>query len=275
VQKLRLSRSTKLRDWSANRAKTGLADRADLLQSEAAVKVSQLELQAAFDDEKVAARNLNRMRGVDTTVVAENLPPVDEFLIANTRLPKYSQTREDVLAAKEVERVAKAGATLSAEKLTPNLELFGSYALNGRDEERAEAEDEAFEGERTTRLIGVRFSAALGVGQVHRTKAAYLRERNAAEFSAKQKQFDADRDWQDLKLRFDEAKTRYQLARAIEKAQGEKVDHERIRYNRGRSTTAQVLMFEQDFSLSQLNRIKVQGEVLAVATQLKAFASGN
>ena len=67
------NRAVKMREWSAGRVKLSLADRADFLQSDAAVKGRELELQTATDEEQAAARQFNSLRGIASDKVSESL----------------------------------------------------------------------------------------------------------------------------------------------------------------------------------------------------------
>ena len=59
----------------------------------------------------------------------------------------------------------------------------------------------------------------------------------------------------------------------MEKLQKEKMLNEQDRLKRGRSTTYQTLVFEQDYAQAQALRIRVQTEILAYHNQLKLYGS--
>ena len=103
------------------------------------------------------------------------------------------------------------------------------------------------------------------------TRSGLNKDREAADLSYQRKVMDQEKEWVDLAKKFDEAKRRYKLILAIEHIQKEKSEYERDRLNRGRTTSIQVLTFEQDFRTSQLNRIQSQAEILNLVAQMKTF----
>ena len=76
----------------------------------------------------------------------------------------------------------------------------------------------------------------------------------------------------DLLAQLTEGKRKLDLARKIETVQKNKLDLERDRHKRGRTTTYQVLLFEQDFASSQLSRIRAEAELLRILAQMKTFS---
>ena len=57
----------------------------------------------------------------------------------------------------------------------------------------------------------------------------------------------------------------------IENAQKTKLEVERTRLRQGRTTTYQVLLFEQDYSAAALNRVKSAANILALQTQIRLY----
>jgi outer membrane protein TolC len=53
--------------------------------------------------------------------------------------------------------------------------------------------------------------------------------------------------------------------------QKEKLEYEKYRFNLGRTTTYQVLTFEQDYAQALIARLRVEREILAIHSQLKTF----
>jgi outer membrane protein TolC len=85
------------------------------------------------------------------------------------------------------------------------------------------------------------------------------------------KLFEQEQEWNDLNQKFHEAKKRLTLTRDIEIVQDKKLVREKARLHLGRTTTYQVLLFEQDYSTAQLARIRAQADILRILTQMKLF----
>lgn len=269
-----LERAERIRSWSAGRAKLDLADKADLLQAEAALLSRRLEVQSATDEEKAASRAFNTIRGMESDFVSENLNGFDENTLKNLEAPDKKGVRADVKAAEQQQIAAQANAELARQRNKPILDAYVNVGLNGRDPRSNESMSESFTGKHPHSTVGIRFNMPLDLGQLSDNRRAYESESRAAQMVYQQKLFEEQRLWNDLNKKFTEARERLELARQIESAQRKKLDHERNRHQRGRTTTYQVILFEQDFASSQLARIRAQADVLNIFAQLKTFGGG-
>lgn len=272
VQMESLDRARKLRDWNANRMRNNLVDEADYLQAEANLQNRELEQETALIELETAKREFNSIRqsNEDIQLTSAGLPNREELM--TLKLPEKSGQREDVLIAIENQKVINANSALGTERNKPNLELYGSYSLNGRDEKYRPAYDQATDGTKPWTIVGLRFSTPLDFGALSDYKKGYAQEKVAAELTARRKSYEVDREWEILSQRFDEFKKRLTLSKRMEEVQSKKLTAEKRRYNQGRSTTFQVLTFEQDFANAQLLRLRNEFELVNVHNQLKLFS---
>lgn len=268
-----LGRARRIRDFNAGRARSGLSDRADVLQSDSSALTRELELEDAIDEERAAARAFNSLRGVNEDAVVEQLPPLNEDVMKSFQIPKRTEFRDDVRAAEARQRLAAATARLGSERNKPVVDVFGTVGLNGRDPRVRESVNESWTNDHPNYVVGVRMTVPLDLGTLNDSRRAYKQEATAAEVAYRRAVFENDRLWNDLTKRFNETQKRLDLARKIEVAQKEKLEYERSRHRRGRSTTFQVVQFEQDQATAQLSRILLQAEVLNILAQLKTFGS--
>lgn len=268
-----VERAQKIRDWNSRRVNMQLADKADLLQAEALLQARKFELETARDEEDAARRAFNTMRGMETSDVTEELNRVDNVTIDAISLPERAEMRDDVLAAREQEKLLASNASIGREKNMPNLDLFGSIAMNGRDDLLGKTTSESFGTNHPTYVAGVKFSMPLDIGTLSDARRGYMMELEGASLAFQRKLFEQERDWQDLNRKLADAKKRLLLAMAIEEAQKEKLLHEKERLHRGRTVTFQVLTFEQDYDTAQLNRIRTQAEILRIIAQMKTYGS--
>lgn len=271
VQKESLDRARKLRDWNANRMKSNLVDEADYLQAEANLQNRELEQETAYVEVETAKKEFNSLRQSDEEVSLTKMGTPNRERLANLKMPEKSGQREDVLMALETQKAIKATSSLGAERNKPNLEIYGSYSLNGRDDKYSPAFDQATDGTKPWTIVGVRFSTPLDFSALKDYKKAYAQEKLAAELNARRKTYEVDREWEILSQRFDEFKKRLILSKRMEDVQSKKLTAEKRRYNQGRSTTFQVLTFEQDFANAQLLRLRNESELISVYNQLKLF----
>lgn len=270
-----LTRSERLRGWSSQRQRLQLADRSDFLQADSSVLNYRLSYLTASNEEKEAARAFNTARGIDSDVVSEQLVSFEGDVIERLRIPERVRTPGDVLAAEQDLRLAEARSVSGTEKNRPKLDLVGAIGYNGRDAESSRAVDESFTDKHPEYSVGLTLELPLDVVTMSRASEGYRVEAQSAAQAYQRKQFEHERRWNDLTQKFRESIERYKLAVDYERAQREKLDFERVRHNRGRTTTYQVIMFEQDFAQAELARIRAKTDILTTYSQLKTIAGGN
>lgn len=275
VSKDAVQRATELYKWYQYRSNSGLTDKADLLQSDAALKNRKLDLQTALDNETQAARNFNASRNIDSADVAEELSPMASATLDQLQIPKRSEMRDDTKAALEQSNAARATEIQAREGYKPKLELYGTAALNndnpGTDADHAF--ENSFSGTRPTQSVGIRFSTALDLGLIQDAREGHLAAARAADLTYQRKLFEQEKAWHDLTDKFQQAKTRLTIYDQLEKAQKNKLDYERMRRQKGRTTTQWVIQFESEYEQTQLGRIQAMSEILQLFAQLKTFAS--
>lgn len=278
IQVLReaLNRAKKLYDYSAKRARLHLADDSDALQAEAQVQARELELIMAQDEERSAAREFNSQRSVDSSEVNETLPSLSQTNPALYKAPERAEMREDVKASQQTARASVANSILSLERDSPTLEAFASLALNGQRSFQAfgDLSDSiplSFSLNRPTKTVGLRFSAPIDLSVTSRTRSGWTREQIASEMNFDRKVFEQEQSWKNLNESLRESKKRLVLSQRLERIQKAKLENERRRLERGRSTTYQVLLFEQDYLTAELMRVRSQANVLTTLAQMKLF----
>lgn len=266
-----LTRASRIESWSARRSQMSLADKSDLLQAKATVAARKIELQTAIDAEKSASLDFNKMRGTEDNVVPEKLQTLTTEQITQIPLPERADMRADVKAAKETARYEQASAQLSAESSKPDVKVYAKLSLNGRDGEAERAINQAWTSDYPMTTVGVKLNVPLSLGIASDTRAGYRAEARSAELRYKRKNFESEKDWQNLVQQFEDAKRRLTLALEMEIAQKNKVDYEKIRHSKGRTTTYQVILFEQDYATAQVARINLEADILNLLAQLKTF----
>ena len=242
-----------------------------MLQSAAQLETKKLDVQAARDNERTAARAFNTTRNVSSDNVAESLIQATHPIAEALRVPQRADLRDDVKAAQQNAKATEANAVIQSEKDLPTLQVFGSFALNGRSDNFAPSVGNAFDSGRNTITGGVQFSMPLAIGTTSTAIKGWEKQKAGAEMVYDKSLFDSEQNWQDLNLRFNEAKRRLSMARSIEEAQRKKLVYEKERLSKGRTTTYQVLLFEQDYTGAQASRVNAEGDVFGVYTQMKLF----
>lgn len=271
LAKENLARAEKILQWTKRRVNLSLADKADLLMTTTGWQKRTLDLKIAQNEMRAASSAFNEIRGVIGDSVPEALETISPALIEKIKAPEKMQDREDLLAAQKRLELAKAQSELGVERNKPTLDLFGTYAFNSREDIKSEAVSESLQGKQPTKIIGLKFSTPLSFETMAEAKKSYQSQVKAAELSYQKIKLAQDQDWNQLVLRLNEAKDRYQTAEELEKIQKEKLDYERDRQERGRTTLFQVLNFETDYLDAQKLRLVMLNELLQITSQMKLY----
>ena len=268
-----LSRAQKLRDWTADKVKQQLADKADLLQTEAAFRGRKLEQQMAEDEERSAGRALNALRGNSAGGEVEKVVQLTAETLARHPSPvrKPGDSRADTQAAMAATKIAEANLIIQNEKHKPQLDLFASATLNGKDEGFGQANKEAISAKYPTTVIGIKLSAPIGAESISKQRAAALAESGVSSLNVDAKKYTEEREWAALAASLEESRSRVSLANEIAAIQKQRSATESERHKTGRTTMFQVLMAEQDLAQSELNLIRSQADMLRTIAQMKSF----
>jgi outer membrane protein TolC len=271
VARLSLEQSRKIHKWNAERVRRNLADDVDELQARAAMEVAELEYQTAVDMERMACRTFNKFRNVVSDEVSLELPELQTEALLNRRVAEAKPERDDVKAAEQAQKAAIAGGLVAKEALRPSLEMYGMFGANGRDFGFGPSLINPYQAGRSTFAFGLRFNMPLDRSLASEAMAGVVKEQMAAEMSFHQKQTDVLQDFQDLSNMLKELRNRLKLTRTIAEAQKTKLDRERTRLTSGRTTTFQVLSFEQDYARSRLAEISAKLELVRALTKMKLY----
>lgn len=274
VSKDSVQRATELYKWYTYRSNSGLTDKADLLQSEAALQQRKLDFKNAQDAEVMAARAFNAARNVNSSAVAEDLAPMTSASLDQLQIPKRADMRDDTKAALEQSNAAQAADEEARQKYKPQLEIYGTAALNNDNPvlDKDRAFNNSFSSTRPTQVVGLRFSTPLDIGLAMDVRAGHKASAKAAQLTYQRKIFEEEKGWHDLSEKFQQAKGRLTIYDQLEKAQKNKMDYERLRRKNGRTTTQWVIQFESEYEATQLARIQTMSEILQLFAQLKTYA---
>lgn len=267
-----LDRSKKILDWSERRVRNQLADKSDMLQAKAAYQARQLEIETVKSEQRSAQLGFNTLRSSTSDEVGENLEPMDTASILSIQKPKRSAVTDDIKAAEQNERVIVSNNELARQKSQPDLSLFGTLAYNGVNTYLSPAVKDSFTTNHPMYVVGLKFSFPLFFLETSEIRSGRIKQQLSAESQTLQTRLNNDQNWIDLDKKFEEAKNRLKLADELVVAQKEKLDHEKYRFNLGRTTTFQVLTYEQDYSTAVITRLHIEQDLLAIHAQMKTYS---
>lgn len=259
-------------DYVSRKRTMNLGEDADVMQARALVEARGLELQVAKNEVSEAQRAFNKFLNKDAYTPVSNLEKVDYKRLESIEVPSQRPgVRADVKAVEAQLEAAKASAVIAKERNRPSLDIYGTYALNGRDEEFNQAMKEAGQTEQDTAYVGLRFKMPLNIGAASDVKSGAMKAEKAAELNRQYTVYSQEQDWINLTRNLSDARDNLRLLGRIESAQKAKLEAERTRLRQGRTTTYQVLLFEQDYSQAALSKVKSAAGILGLQAQIKLY----
>lgn len=252
-----------------------LVDKADLLQAEALVENYQLQLVRAKNEFQSAQRSFSVFLYQDINFIPPELESLNYSALETVSAPAMRPgDRADLKAAEASARAAQAVNKIEREKNRPQFDIYGSYKLSGRGQEQNEAIKDV-SGDRDAAFVGVRFQMPLNLMAASDAVEGARKNELAAIKSASHLRFEQDQAWHDITQKLEESKQALKLATKMELAQKAKLDNERLRLRQGRTTTYQVLLFEQEFSLAQAARVHNAAQILSLQSQIKLYQASS
>jgi outer membrane protein TolC len=272
LDKESLERSDKILKYNDRRVRMNVTDRSELLQSLADVKSKELILQTDIETLRQSSLQFNSVRNVAGDSVTEKLEPIDQYLQGGFSAEiKKVRDRADVLAAGLNAESQRAQAKASKIKVEPDISLNGTYQFNGIAADANTAYGTSFNGDHPYLTVGLTLKIPLDQGTVSKLNEGYQAQSAAAQATLERSKFDLDQDWIDLQKHFADAMYRLNLAKELEKIQGEKLHHERDRFTAGRTTSFQVLQFEDTFSAAELSRLRIENDLITLRAKARLY----
>jgi outer membrane protein TolC len=276
IQEQALSASKNIFQYVQKQHKKNLGESADVLQARALIEAYRLQLQQSVNEEKRLTRSFNRYLNIESSTAVPKLEAISYEILENLNLPdKRPGDRLDVKASRAQAALAHASSELILERNKPTLDLMAGYALQGRSTEASGAFDKSYKTNHDSGHAALVFQMPLDFSTVAAARAGARILKNSADIRVRQLEYTQDQEWFDLKERLIESKETLKLAREMESAQRSKLENERKRLRQGRTTTFQVLLFEQEFSQSQAARLQSATQIIALESQLKLYQGEN
>jgi outer membrane protein TolC len=269
-----VKRSAKLIEWAERRLKLGLADDSDFFQAKSAHQQRHFELESFRDLQKAKARLFNAFRSIQSDDIPNTLDNFKNINLLTLKPKDYNlppSIREDLHANYQNYKISEAKATLSAQSIKPDLTVNLLYYPAGRDRHYLDSGSDAFQGKNNTYGAGLNFSMPLDRSLIKELNNAYKAESYAAKLTYARKKFEVTNEWQRLAEQFDLFSKQLKITERIVATQLEKLKNEEKLLKNGRTTTFQVLQFEEDYFNAQSQYFDTKNKLLKLATLMKLF----
>ena len=276
IQRKALEAANNILSYVTNKKAKNLGEEADVLQARALMDSYKLQLEQAEIDERAARRKFNLYLNVDANSSVGTLSPLNYVELESDPIPSTRPgDRADVQASQAQVAAARASSQLSIEQNKPTLNLYGGYAFFGRDGNQSKALSRAGWADRDSAYFGVKFQMPLNVAAQADAREGARQSETAAELNHKYLAYSQEQDWIDITSHYKDAQTTLKLAKLMEKAQKAKLDNERVRLRQGRTTTYQILLFEQDYLAAEVARIRAANQIISLKSQIKLYSSND
>lgn len=271
IQKDSLARAERILGWAKSRLARNLADRGDVYQIQALVSARKLELINADTKLKEAARLFNSYLNESSEEIKYALA-LDEI---DTNVLNLDAAKEKVRMDLELEKEnlnsMEANYQLQKEKNKPNLNLALSYLRQGRDIEPEDASSRVFKDKKESYMVAVQFAMPLDLSNLNDSKEGFEQLRQSQILGEKARQRSEAIQWKNTVDQAQALSNQLKIVRELEGIQKNKADLEREKYNNGRSTTYQVLTFEQDYANTRNQRINIERDLRRFINSLNLF----
>ncbi|MEY4615219.1 MAG: hypothetical protein RJB66_179 [Pseudomonadota bacterium] len=271
IQKDSLARAEKILGWAKSRFSRNLADQGDVYQIQALVAARKIDLVNAEMRLKEASRTFNaflekKEESVDFDLIMEDID------LKNLELSKSQhKQRMDLEIEKENINATEAGYQIQKEKNKPNINLNASYLRQGRDTEFGVAQSNVFREKKDSYMFAVQFSMPIDIGNLNDSKQGYEQLQQSQVLAEKVRARTETLQWKNTVDQAEALASQLKIIYNLEVIQKNKANLEREKYNNGRSTTYQVLNFEQDYVNTRNQRINTERELRKFINSLSLF----
>ncbi len=271
IQKNSLFSAKQILDYVNNKLRLNLGETADVLQAKALVETRKLSLQQAQNNEKLKALEFNKNRYLNSDEAPTNLADFDLDKIRNFKIPQNKQDRLDIKSQEAAMKASIADAKITEESAKPSLNFYGSYSQNQIEANSFAAINNSFNRKGRAGTLGLKLSMPINFSLNSEIEKSALMSAAAAKTKYRQKIFEQENDWQSLVQNLTLYQQNFELAKKIEEAQKAKLENERRLLKQGRTTTYQILLFEQDYLNAQLTTIEIAYKTLSLIAEIKLY----
>lgn len=271
-----LERARAILAWNQRRRSLNVVDDGDVLQSQAAVLRIQQNLEEAQRLEREARRQMQFLMGQEDLAgdrgAVWTLEPLSfDFSEMNVPPTWNRDDRLDYRAAQLSAIAAREEASAGRSALDPQLDLFARYGGRSLDSSFSKAQSQTFDHSFPQYEIGVELMLPLSVHQTRRAQSAQSRASDIADVQRSSLERRLDRRFYDLKEELTELISRIRVAKDLEQTQKRKLEHEDQRFRQGRSSSFQILSFQEDLAQSELGLLSLYAQLRQSIAQLKLY----
>jgi outer membrane protein TolC len=276
-----LQRSRESLRWIKSRLARSATEKIDLIQAEASAAKREIELEQALErrqslqlqlcSEVTTCDNLLKPKqiGADLKTRRSPLSLVHTFL-KNPADASQSPVRLDALSSAHIALALEARSERARDQYWPDLKLLAAVGSNAIEDRFSQSLQNS--GENPYALVGFRLSVDLDFGLKKRAKDAANFRFESAQLQASQSLRASQNQWAELLMSLERLERQRALSDRLLKIEAEKIAEERKRYRNGRSTTFELISFEQDAADAELALHRIELELRKTEAQARLFS---
>lgn len=274
LQSEMIDQGEKFLSWTQRRVKDKLGEDSDLRQAQAILELRKFDLQKETRELRRAEQAFNSMKEAN---LSEAIPELDEFP-ADHILPvlpteKEALSRPDLLAL-EAQLAAEVLETQQAsENSKMELNLIGSASTNGLSYSTEPDYTKTFSGKYPAYMVGLRLSVPLDRSSVDDVQRAAVMKQSGLSSAVRRNRYESMVGLSQLRLDYEQLSAQLRVVRKLVEAQDSKIKTERERSKYGRSSTFQILTFEQDYQQARQDLIRTQGQLWQLTGQALLYTN--
>ena len=268
-----LDRAERVQKWNEKRYGLDLVEKSDYLQSKAAYKLRQLNLQMSIEDMMNASKDFNQFRGKLSSSVPEELTRMADIMTVYDAIKEisYSGSRADVLAARAQAQSAESAKKETYYRSLPELTLSGTASVNGIGLNYTDSWNQLNNMEKPAYVVGLNIIVPFDYKTLQKVRHGYDVDYLAAGESLSSAELSAKNDWEQLVRNWHDVKARIELARQIRDVQTERVTETQYRFEKGRVTTFDLLNAQNDLDDSMLTLYRLIFEEIMTYSQAELY----
>lgn len=259
IQQQALTSANKIFDYLYKKSQMNLAETNDVLQAKAMVQTKKLTISQAQNQLNQAKIIFNQKRNINSQEVSEKIlePNISSLqnYVFESDLQKPSPQNPFLLAQKNKMQANIALAEIEKQNQKPVLNLYGSYARNVAEANARLAFNNSVNSNNRADSgnIGLQFSMPINFLLTNQIIEGAEQQILAEKNQYQQQQLQYQNNWQNLNINGIALQENLKLALDILQIQKNKLNQERMLLKKGRTSTYQILMFEQDFASAEAN----------------------
>ncbi|MDR1784138.1 MAG: TolC family protein [Endomicrobium sp.] len=269
-EKLSLERAKKILDWNQKKYRMNLIEELDLLQAQATVKIRELSLSRAYEEEKRARRVFNQFLNIEEENVNYELEKIENKSDSFKDKPfiEKKRVRADVLSLIENVRIASYDQIISKKNLGADLVLKGSFCY-----------DDDIRRKKTTYRpnysLSLKYTLPFDFKLRRSINKGYELAKLSAQKSAEYAVTRENNEWLQILEDWNSAKMRLKLVSEIKEIEMQKYHEYKNLLIKGRSTTFYVLESERKLNDAVLQVLKTIWDIIKIYEEAKMFYGDN